>query len=180
MKLTKDIISATEIIPAGKLSNILIKQNDFKASFPLGKNHIAINTPTATIYATIWLSVILDANIPKDIYADASNKKPTNAEIPTFKDGFPKYFNIPKYIKVNNSVIITTNTAAKNFPKTIEVKLRGDVKISCSVPVFLSSANKVNFLHLAYRKRSEWQLIEVPKWVYIDYLHRFNLYTGNF
>ena len=48
---------------------------------------------------------------------------------------------MPKYINVHNSVIITINSAAINLPNTIFVMLTGDVNSSCSVPVFLSSAN---------------------------------------
>ena len=55
--------------------------------------------------------------------------------------GAPKWHVIAKYIKLINSVIITTIAAAINFPNTIFVMLSGDVNNNCSVPDFLSSEN---------------------------------------
>ena len=88
--VTNVIISLIEIIPCGNLSNISTKENIAKDSWNDGKNHIIKNATIEITAATIWFSVILDANIPNDIYAKLSNKKPPKVESATINDGFPK------------------------------------------------------------------------------------------
>ena len=66
-----------------------------------------------------------------------TNKNPS---IVTSKVGiftFPKKLIIRAYISENTKVINITVTAAKSLPSTIDVTLLGDVRRSCSVPVFL-------------------------------------------
>lgn len=91
--------------------------------------------------AIIWFSVKLEANIPKEIYAIAKSKNPNIVTNAVTNCGCPKYSKIPKYKKVNSSVIRTIITAEINLPSTILVILLGDVINNCSVPYFLSSAN---------------------------------------
>ena len=84
---------------------------------------------------------MLDANIPKAIYAIDRSKNPKSVTKAVLICGCPKYFSIPKYINVKTSHITIIIVAAKNFPKTIEVILLGDVYKICSVPFLRSSAN---------------------------------------
>ena len=84
---------------------------------------------------------MLEANIPNAIAELLINKNPSMLTNTALMFGSPKYPTIKKYINENSNVITITDNAAKNFPKTTPTILTGDVNISCSVPVFLSSEN---------------------------------------
>ena len=134
-------ISSIAISPDGNLSNMFISDNGKNIWLKFGKNHVIMKNPIVITPAIIWFSVMLDANIPNEMYAILSIRKPISVTITVCICGFPKKYNIARYINVHISVIIITNTAAKNLPNTMLVILLGDVYNSCSVPNFLSSAN---------------------------------------
>ena len=70
-------VSAISICPCGNLENILINEKFVNTVLNCGKNHVNIKNPIVITPAIIWFSVILDANIPKEIYDIASNKNPS-------------------------------------------------------------------------------------------------------
>ena len=107
----------------------------------MGQNQINKKNPIETIADITWFSVKLDINIPNERYAKDNNENPKIVTKALSKWGVPTIDNIIKYIKVASVETNTTNPPAKNFPKTIEVTLLGDVNNNCSVPVFLSSEN---------------------------------------
>ena len=74
-------ISWMAINPDGNLSNILINESGVSISLKFGKNHVMIKNPMVITPAIIWFSVILDANIPNDMYAILSMKKPNRVTI---------------------------------------------------------------------------------------------------
>ena len=76
------------------------------------------------------------------MYVMQNSKNPNIVTSAVCTCGAPKWLVIAKYIKLINSVIITTTAADINFPNTIFVILSGDVNNNCSVPDFLSSANE--------------------------------------
>lgn len=68
-------------------SNIVLK---------FGKNHVIMKNPIVITPAIIWFSVMLDANIPNDMYAMLSMKKPSSVTIAVCMCGAPKNASIPK------------------------------------------------------------------------------------
>ena len=124
---TNEIISSKAISPKGNLSNIVTNDNGLNIVEKFGKNHVIMKNPIVTTPAIIWFSVILDANIPNDTYAILNKKNPSNVTSAVCTCGVPKRNRIARYINVHNSVMKTTNKAAKNFPNTIPVMLLGDV-----------------------------------------------------
>ena len=118
-----------------------MKEKPSKLELNSGRTHVIMKNPIEIIPAIIWFSVKLDVNIPNEIYDITNNKNPSIVANVVVSFGTPQWHKIPKYINVHNSVIITINSAAINLPNTIFFMLTGDVNSSCSVHVFLSSAN---------------------------------------
>ena len=114
----------------GNLSNILISDNGSSIVLKFGKNHVIIKNAIVTTPAIIWFSVMLDANIPNDMYAILNIKNPSNVTSIVCMCGVPKKYSIAKYANVHISVIIIINTADKNFPATMLVILLGEVNKS--------------------------------------------------
>lgn len=83
-------ISWIAINPDGNLLNILIKESGVSISLKFGKNHVMMKNPMVTTPAIIWFSVMLDANIPKEIYAMLSMKNPSSVTSTVCMCGVPK------------------------------------------------------------------------------------------
>lgn len=83
-------ISSKAISPDGNLSNMFIKEKDDSALLKFGKNHDIIKNPIVITPAIIWFSVMLDANIPNDIYAILSIKNPNRVTSTVCMCGVPK------------------------------------------------------------------------------------------
>ena len=67
VNVIKVTVSAMSICPVGNLENILINEKFVNMLLNCGKNHVSIKNHIVITPAIIWFSVILDANIPKDI-----------------------------------------------------------------------------------------------------------------
>mgnify|MGYP001860989612 CR=1 FL=1 len=105
------------------------------------RNQGATKTTKVIIADIIWFSVILEASIPIEVAAIATN---INPNILVNKIGIfisPKKLTIIEYIAESITVIRITMIAARNFPSTIDVTLLGDVSNNCSVPFFFFSYN---------------------------------------
>ena len=87
-------ISSTAISPDGNLSNMFINENVESVLLMFGKNHVIMKNPIVSIPAIIWFSVMLDANIPNEIYAMLSNKNPNNVTNAVCICGVPKKLSI--------------------------------------------------------------------------------------
>ena len=64
---TNVTVSAMSICPDGNFANILIKEMFVNIVLNCGKNHVNMKNPMVMTPAIIWFSVMLEANIPKDI-----------------------------------------------------------------------------------------------------------------
>ena len=84
------------ISPDGNLLNIFINDSGSNIVLKFGKNHVIIKNPIVITPAIIWFSVILDANIPNDMYAMLSIKNPNSVISAVCICGVPKQNNIPK------------------------------------------------------------------------------------
>ncbi len=96
VKVMYVVISFIAISPDGNLLNMFISDSGSNIVLKFGKNHVIIKNPIVITPAIIWFSVILDANIPNDMYAMLSMKNPSSVTIAVCICGAPKNANTPK------------------------------------------------------------------------------------
>ena len=90
------VISFIAISPDGNLLNMFISDNGSNIVLKFGKNHVIIKNPIVITPAIIWFSVILDANIPNDMYAILSIKNPSRVTNTVCICGVPKKYSIAR------------------------------------------------------------------------------------
>jgi len=143
VKDTNNTTDDKDIVPTGKHEvNAFTGENGANPLYMFGKNHNRMDVAIVMTPAMIWFSVMLDAKVPSAMYAIPNSKKPNRVVSAVDRCGSPNCISMAKYMNVNSSDMSMMLVPAMNFASTMEVMLLGAVSNSCSVPVFLSSANR--------------------------------------